>query len=234
MISAINGTARDPAGRAGSSADRPVRSSGILIQLVGTRGKEELLRETPHVEFEDMAAVFRLIIRETGGEDGGLTSVLVTGDIALRLGKSADELYEEAISALTGSAPVQIMDLRAVLEGEGGFVLPEEAGEPPMFVLTTEKRVYGASALLYPGALEALSEMAGGSVFLLPSSVHEFIALRDDGSSDTAELGRMVCDINRSVVSPEERLTDSVYRYDARTGRFSRVWPLSDCSLSPV
>ena len=225
MISAIKLRPQDPegSGTAGTGAARKGR--GIVIQLVGVGGREDLLAETPHVAFEDMAAVFRLVLSEGSGEEEGLTSLLVTGEVAAGIGKSAEELYEEALSQLPSRCPAELLLLRDVIEREGGLALPDDARSVPMLAVTTEKRVYGASVILYPGVLEEVSERLGGSFFALPSSVHEFIALPDDGSACAEELGKMVFDINRKVVAPEERLTDSVYRYDAEKRSFRRVWP---------
>ena len=54
----------------------------------------------------------------------------------------------------------------------------------------------------------------GGNFFLLPSSVHEILAVPDDGQIDYRELSETVYDINRTIVEPREFLSDKVQYYD--------------------
>ena len=66
---------------------------------------------------------------------------------------------------------------------------------------------------------------------ILPSSIHEVLLVKYDGSSDVRWLSRMVSDINISDVAENERLSDSVYIYrwkqdvleDTETGK-RRKW----------
>lgn len=57
---------------------------------------------------------------------------------------------------------------------------------------------------------------------LLPSSVHEVILLLDKGEMSVRELETMVQEINQEEVQPADRLSDSVYHYDAK----ERSWNL--------
>ena len=53
---------------------------------------------------------------------------------------------------------------------------------------------------------------------MLPSSLHESIIIPADVSAAYQELAEMVTDINRNVVSIEERLSDHVYLYGRKEG----------------
>lgn len=95
--------------------------------------------------------------------------------------------------------------------------LAEMLGFPPMgtYVLTTTSRYYGAAALCTPRGLELLREK-GGNWFVLPSSVHDVIAVPAD-NFNTQELIGMVRDINRNFVLDEDKLSDNVYWTDGYT-----------------
>ena len=74
---------------------------------------------------------------------------------------------------------------------------------------------------LYGGtALDVAAERIGGDFFLLPSSVHECILVPKNGF-DEKELQNMVMTVNQSQVSPEDRLSDNVYSYDANEHKLS-------------
>ena len=52
--------------------------------------------------------------------------------------------------------------------------------------------------------------------FILPSSIHEVLLVKDDGNVNFTELKNMVEEVNATQVAPEEKLTDSVYHYDSK------------------
>ncbi|MDD5922538.1 MAG: DUF5688 family protein, partial [Eubacteriales bacterium] len=82
------------------------------------------------------------------------------------------------------------------------FGVPEKEammdGQMPMMVLTNAEQVYGVSALFYPDQLGEMTDKLGGNFFILPSSVHEIIAIPDDGSMEVKDLEQMVMEINAS------------------------------------
>ena len=109
----------------------------------------------------------------------------------------------------------------SVLE-ECGLTREEVESEAvPMYVLTNRLRQNGAGCLLYPGALEQVAGQIGGSYYILPSSIHEVIALPASAAEDPQELSRIVREINLSEVLPEEVLSDGVYRFDMESGQLS-------------
>ena len=72
----------------------------------------------------------------------------------------------------------------------------------------------GASSILYPGLLKSVAKMEGCSLYLLPSSIHEFILLPDRDNQDVSELEETVSQVNKENVSEEEFLSNNVYYYD--------------------
>lgn len=82
-----------------------------------------------------------------------------------------------------------------------------------LYIITNEKRTFGAASMLYEDGLHELAESIGTDLYVLPSSVHEVIAVSTSmGSAE--EMARMVREVNTGQVSPEERLSDQVYLYD--------------------
>lgn len=69
------------------------------------------------------------------------------------------------------------------------------------------------------GSTKHLREPAG--YYILPSSVHELLVLPDNGDHNAGSLAKMVQDVNRNSVSPEERLGDKVLHYRADVDRLS-------------
>jgi hypothetical protein len=99
-----------------------------------------------------------------------------------------------------------------------GGVFGIDASEPDagLFLATNNKALYGASVIAIPGFLDQAAEKLGGSFYILPSSIHEVLLLRNDQEMDVRELEDMVQNVNEQIVSPEEQLSDRVYHYDAQ------------------
>ena len=82
-----------------------------------------------------------------------------------------------------------------------------------MYVISNEANIFGAASMLYEDKLDELSEKLDLSLYILPSSVHECIAISDKfGNPD--DLAEMVYEINMDQVKLDERLSNQVYRYD--------------------
>ena len=91
-------------------------------------------------------------------------------------------------------------------------VLPDD----PLFVATVPDKIQGAGVLAYQDFMEQAAERVGGDFFILPSSIHEILLVRDDGTFDINHLEDMVKQVNETEVAPEDLLTDSVYHYDSK------------------
>lgn len=67
--------------------------------------------------------------------------------------------------------------------------------------------------MLYEDKLHSLAEKVGTDLYILPSSVHEVIAVSVE-MGEPEELARMVAEINMDQVDLSERLSNQVYHYD--------------------
>ena len=126
--------------------------------------------------------------------------------------------------------PTSIMDTKTVMEKmlvEAGA--PEEVIEElrnegelrlPMFVISNSARINGASGILYKDVLEKLASELEDNLFIMPSSIHEVLAVRER-DADEVTLINMVGQVNDESVEIGERLSYSLYRYDRNTKEIS-------------
>ena len=82
-----------------------------------------------------------------------------------------------------------------------------------MYVVSNKARFLGAATILYKQVLNYLYEKLEGEFYILPSSIHEVIAVSNVELSED-ELKKMVTEINENEVDYLEVLSDSVYRYN--------------------
>lgn len=79
-------------------------------------------------------------------------------------------------------------------------------------VLSNSKKINGAAAMTDKNILElALDKLGVDSLYILPSSIHEVLAI---AMGEPDELRNMVCEVNDTQVAPEERLSYNVYKYE--------------------
>ncbi len=87
--------------------------------------------------------------------------------------------------------------------------------ENMMYVFSNRERCYGSSVMLYYNKLEEISDYLGENFYIMPSSVHELILLRESQALPEAEMTEMVRHINREEVQREEILSNAIYYFDA-------------------
>lgn len=97
-----------------------------------------------------------------------------------------------------------------------GMLLPEDISNVNMCIMTNSNMYYGASAILNRELISKFaSEQGVRRIIAIPSSIHEFILVPYDKNtmdgSFLEELNDLVGITNKSIVPPEEVLSDQIY-----------------------
>ena len=192
--------------------------NNLVMQVVPVEPNKEMLENIPHKTVEDIAVVYRV---ELPGRADGSASTLVTNKLLEEYGVTPEQLHMDAVAAqLVNHPPVlkNMSEMMAEMSG-GMFDMPES----PMWVATVEGGMNGASVTQLPDFLQQAAERLGGDFFVLPSSVHEVLFIRDDGSFERDQLESMVRGVNATEVSEADFLSDSVYHYDSDDRIFEKA-----------
>lgn len=213
----------------------------LSLKLVNREKNRAMLAEMPHKDFLDMAVIFYCLV---DSPFAGTAAILVKDAHMKSWGVTAEELYEDALTNAEKMMPGTIRSMeellsRMVLEEnipvwewkkeeqedfprlEGAEAESRGFGEIPLLVLTNSRRYLGAACMLYRGLLAGFAEKLGKNLYILPSSVHEVILLPEDKVNSSENLLRMVTEVNRTQLAPEEVLSDAVYYYDRKSGEIS-------------
>ena len=190
----------------------------LVMQVVPVGPNTEMLENIPHKTVEDIAVVYRVELPNAG--DSSATT-LVTNQLLAEYGVSADQLHADAVAAQIANHPPVLKNMSEMMaEMSGGmFDMPES----PMWVATVDGGMNGASVTQLPAFLEEAADRLGGDFFVLPSSVHEVLFIRDDGSFEREQLESMVRGVNATEVSEADFLSDSVYHYDSDDHIFEKA-----------
>ncbi len=92
----------------------------------------------------------------------------------------------------------------------------------PMYVGTNPERILGASILMYETYLENLAAQIEDDLCIAPSSIHE-VLIFPLSLVQPSKIIEIVRDVNRTVVLPQEKLSDSVYIYRRGTHAISQA-----------
>ena len=183
----------------------------ICFRLVNTERNRDFLSAAPHRNFMDLSTAYYICFEMS---DGRFASVAVNDRIMEDWGVTEDQLWDTAFANTQKIFPADVGRIHDVMAELAGAAMETPDEESGMVIVTNGKKWYGAGAVFYDTVLTHLTDILGEKIFLLPSSVHEFIALTDDGKTDPAILAEMVRNINREMVSEKEYLSDSVYHYE--------------------
>lgn len=157
----------------------------------------------------DMAVCFYIPIQE---DLQGQASVTVTKAVLNELDLPLEEVV---MAAKENAARDCCIDPMADLIKESGVDVGklEMDKTPSMLVVSNHTRIHGAGMIFSEKVLQKVSAFLGNQFAVLPSSVHECICLPYESKNDLIAFQTMVCEVNATQVSLQDKLTDSVYYY---------------------
>lgn len=181
-------------------------------------GNSPALEDTPHKMIEDMALVVNVHLDDFSDPDGKAV-VIVNESLMKEYGIDADTLFADATKNSIENEPVALTPLgdmiKHLIESDN-LPIPGDSG-PIAYVASNKSGFQGAAIAGYPEFLESAASTIGGSFFMIPSSVHEFILIKDDGTPRAKEINKMIRNVNETVLDPREILSNQCYHYDAKT-----------------
>ena len=192
----------------------------VICTLVNTEQNKELLEHVPHKPFQDLSIIFRWVV-SAGNEQ--MSSAIVNESMMKQAGMNVDELMEAALENTKRILPVSICSMEEKLmsvvsdEMERDFISSVMGTDRPpretLWIISNSMGINGASAILYEDRLHELAEKMETDLYLLPSSLHECIAVSVDMGTPE-ELAEMVQSVNMNEVELKDRLSNNVYHYD--------------------
>ena len=218
---AIRGFENVPTVDISSLTDYEQMKDKLAIEVVSTEANKEMLATVPHKEIEDMSVVYRFVLDENVD---GRASILATNNMIGTMGITADQLHADALENAPKIRPAEITGMSEMMaqmvgreQAEQMGIFPMDPADEQMYVATVSDKIHGAGILAYQDFMDQAAERLGGqSFFILPSSLHEILLVPDNGQMNLHDLEAMVKEVNATQVEPEDKLTDSVYHYDAK------------------
>ena len=192
----------------------------IVFQLINTEQNKEMLADMPNRSFQDLSIIYRWVVNK---RDDGIESTVINNSLAKTLGVSEEQLFNLAVENTKRIFPPVVKSMTEVIrdmfmsDGMPVEIADMMIGDMPedraMWVITNQNGINGAASMLYENNLHELAEKLETDLYILPSSLHEVIAVSVN-MGDPNELAEMVAEINMEQVDLQDRLSNQVYHYD--------------------
>lgn len=180
-------------------------------------GDSPVLKNTPHKMIEDMALVVNVHL-DSFSDENGRSCVVVSTPLMEMYGIDEAQLFADAEKNSLANEPIvfkPLVDMIKDLISNDEVPNPEDVGIVT-YIATNKSGFQGAAVAGYPDFAEKAAEAIGGSFYMLPSSVHEFILIKDDGTPKARDLNKMIKNVNETVLEPRDVLSAQCYHYDAK------------------
>lgn len=189
----------------------------IITQVVNAEMNKDFLEIVPHTLINDgeLAAIYKILFSK---EEQGIQSAVVRNEIFKSWKVSLEDLHNKAILNTEKEFPLVVNNMSAMLE-EMGVPLEEmdiPLGGPDLYVLTNDVSINGATVMLYHNTFSDLHNMLGEDFYIMPSSVHELLAIKESDVTDIVDLQEIVETANDTVVGVNDLLSYKVFKYEGK------------------
>lgn len=136
---------------------------------------------------------------------------------------SIKQIENDALLNSMTRNPAVIKSMDSEIESIIGISIPKDEATSEMYIASVPSKKFGACVLAYPGFFEQAAATVDGSYYVIPSSVHELILVKDSGNLSDDDINKFKSDIklvNKTILARDEILSDNLYHYDAEFHKF--------------
>lgn len=183
----------------------------LFMTVINAEEHKNDLATMPHTIIGDLAIVYKIMIQTT---DDRFCSARVTNQLMDQYGIDVNKLHNDALISSPNMMKPEILPLETMLMGIPKDIALEEK-EHQLVVLKNENHTEGAATMFYAGVLNDLATKLNHSLYIIPSSTDECIAVCDSLNLNHEHLENMLHEVNNSsLVDPDKKLSDHLYHYD--------------------
>ena len=187
----------------------------LFIRVSNAERNMELLEHVPHKRVEDLAITCHVFLENT---NESLCSTIVNNDLLNAFGISKTQLFQDAVENGEKLMPITIQTMTELME-KSGISQSDEflvKSKIPMYIISNSLSLNGAASMFYPGVMDEISERCNGDFYLIPSSIHEVLAVPATSDIDVEKLEQTIEFVNETQVYGPDQLGNHLYRYDSK------------------
>lgn len=223
LVNVVKGECEDVKEQVNLFLSKEWMTEHLFIRLIHYEKNEEDLKDAVYLKYLDLAGVVYVL---TESSEDGVKSFQLPKHIwdTLELG-TIEECFAELVANTRRLFPEStacifaeeseetVLGRKAMSVTIRWMEYEEELHSGRLYVVTNHRKINGAAIVLYPELLKEFGNRYGGGYYVIPSSIHEVLLLKDTGEERAEALNAMVKEVNETHVAPEERLSDHVYYY---------------------
>lgn len=189
----------------------------LRAKLVNYELNKDFLKDVPHRRFLDLAIVAFLELESNKLIEGQAT-ITVKDNLQQAWGVEAGDIIDAALDNIKGDITLDSMgdyiDL-SMFEADENLI--------DMYIVTNRLKLHGAVAMVQKDRLKEFADnLKVDTLTILPSSIHECLIINaEDEPKDIDELREMVKEVNETVVSDQDILSNNVYIYNRTTDKIT-------------
>ena len=170
----------------------------IFFQVINTEKNKTLLLEVPHREYLDLSIIYRYAVNIS---DNDIATTTINYILMDEFKLTEEELYEAAYKNTR-----RLLKPKVTSPGITGF-----------YMLSNDLNIFGANGILYKDIIAKEAKKLNTDIYLIPSSIHEFLIQPVSNILKPKDLKEIIKDANEHVIDPEDYLSDSLYIYKLET-----------------
>lgn len=186
----------------------------IIYKLINKERNKEFLSNIPSIDFLDLSIIFLYYADDA---NLGYATITVTNEHLEYWNITSEALYHYAKENTPRLLPSEITSLMDYVKQ---YTNEDNEFEVPILIITNNQKLHGSSVILYDNILEQISNSLNSDLILIPSSVHEFLAL--PAKYDSIEwLNQYICEVNETMLHDSEVLSEHYYYYSKNNKNLS-------------
>ncbi len=195
-------------------------SQRIVFKLVNKEKNEELLKDVPYINFQDLALIFVCMVTDFMHD---YATILIHNQHLALWDVSLEELYFIALDNTPKLLPHRFESFENMLE-RINFKDASSFSEWNMFILTNRLKIHGCTCMAYPRLLKRIADFLEDNLIIIPSSIHEVLIIPEKSAKSDYTMENfqsMITDINETELTDDEILSNHAYQFDRATGILS-------------
>lgn len=188
----------------------------LEVNAISEKYNRDVLAGTKYRVLGDIAIVYFL-----NATNGDLDKVVKAAPVLNAI--SVKQIERDALLNSMIRNPAVIKSMDSEIESIIGISIPKDETISEMYIASVPSKKFGACVLAYPGFFEQAAATVGGSYYVIPSSIHELILVKDSGNLSDDDINKFTSDIklvNKTILARDEILSDNLYHYDAEFHKF--------------
>lgn len=192
----------------------------VIPSFVNAEENAEMLDKIPHLKFEDLAIILRVVYQSLGGIN---LDLMVTGELLEEWNLDFGQLYQITLDNSKNIESVQVIELYKIMAEMIHFKASSK--DMPIFlVVTNTNQHWGAASILYKDKMNELAEIMGTTdVLLVPMSADNILAMPHLDDDGIRNLVNALHDSNKLITGSAKSLSENIYCYSSVNNQFHMI-----------